>query len=68
MLTGGKFFPQGCCPIVSNYSWSESNSSLLRRKPPLIPLSQTASRDRNRNRTTIYIYIYIYIYMYSKAP
>ena len=22
MLTGGKFFPQGGCPIVSNHSWS----------------------------------------------
>ena len=43
-LIGGKFFPQGCCPIVSNHSWSESNSSLLLQKPPLIPLSQTANK------------------------
>ena len=57
MLTGGRFFPQGCYPIVSNHSWSESNSSLLLQKP--------------RSLHIYYIFIYyilyviFYIFIYS---
>ena len=62
MLTGAKFFPQGCCPIVSNHSWSESNSSLLLQKPPLIPLSQTALYYTYIHIIYMYIYTLSYIY------